>query len=352
MATLNDVFGLRLKNARLMMGYSHQQVADAIGVSKQMVSKYELGKSLPDSANLIKLANFLKQNVDYFFNKPSVSLKNVCFRKRASLSGKKEKVIREKILLDVENYLTLENLLEIDVKFINPLSNSVTSLDDAEKAANCLRQEWGLGLDPIAKVVAVLEDNGIKVVEVVEEIKEFDGLSSMIDDKYPVVVINSNFSVERKRFTMLHELGHLLMNMVLSDDKSQNEKFCNRFAGAMLIPADSLFKELGRIRSKVTLNELEFFQVEYGISIPALVYRLADLNIINENLKRSFFVKYRTDVNFKRDCDRPIFKGDESSDRFHRLVLRALAEETISISKAASLLRTSIEDIKRTFILI
>jgi Zn-dependent peptidase ImmA (M78 family)/DNA-binding XRE family transcriptional regulator len=353
MATLLEIFGLRFKNARLIKGYSHQQIADEIGVSKQMVSKYELGKSLPDSTNLIKLANFLGQNIDYFFSAPTVNLGEVSFRKKASLSVIKEKGIKEKILIDVENYLTIENLLGIKGDFINPIAEmSISTPEEAENAANSLRAHWRIGVDPIANIIGMLEDQKIKVVEVNEELQEFDGLSSMIDNQYPVVVINKNFPIERKRFTLLHELGHLLMNISLDIEKNQVERLCDRFAGSMLIPSNILLKEFGSKRTNFSINELESFQEEYGISIPALIFRLFNLGIINQSQKKSFFFRYSTVEHFKKVCDTLRYKGEESSDRFQRLVYRALAEEIISISKAAALLRTSIENIRENFTLI
>ena len=83
---------------------------------------------------------------------------------------------------------------------------------DIETATQLIRTDWRLGQNSIPSVVEMLEDNHIKVVEVDEPL-EFDGLSSMIDNNIPVIVVNKNFPVERKRFTLLHELGHLLMNL-------------------------------------------------------------------------------------------------------------------------------------------
>ncbi len=53
---MKNIFSKRLKSARLIKGYSMQDLAVMLNVSKQMVSKYENGKSIPDSSGLIKMA--------------------------------------------------------------------------------------------------------------------------------------------------------------------------------------------------------------------------------------------------------------------------------------------------------
>lgn len=55
-------------------------------------------------------------------------------------------------------------------------------------------------------VIGLLEEHGIKVMEI-DALGFFDGLSSMVNDVYPVIVLNKNFCSEHKRFTALHELG-------------------------------------------------------------------------------------------------------------------------------------------------
>ncbi len=77
----------------------------------------------------------------------------------------------------------------------------------------------------------------------------FDGLSGWADERIPIIVVNKYFTIERKRFTALHELGHLLLNFAEELDPKFIEKLCQRFAGAILIPRETFFNELGDYRS-------------------------------------------------------------------------------------------------------
>ena len=77
----------------------------------------------------------------------------------------------------------------------------------------------------------------------------FFGLSTFVNGKIPVIVLNNNKSISlvRKRFTVLHELGHLLLALDHLGDKSK-ERACDHFAGAMLLPVDSFKKIFGSHR--------------------------------------------------------------------------------------------------------
>ena len=58
-------FGTRLKDLRIEYGLTQEEVADKICVTKQAVSKWENGLSLPDVAALGSLAELYNTTVDY-----------------------------------------------------------------------------------------------------------------------------------------------------------------------------------------------------------------------------------------------------------------------------------------------
>jgi len=179
---MKEIFGARLKNARIMHGYSLQQLADILDLSKQMVSKYEQGKSMPDSSLLILLSKNLNLKPDYFFKPFGAELGQVEFRKKSSFSQKKINSLKERIKFDLENYLEVEDILDQASVFENPLHNfEISSLEDVEASADKLREAWGLGEDPIHNVIAILEKKKIKVVEIEDEEQKFDGLATYAD---------------------------------------------------------------------------------------------------------------------------------------------------------------------------
>ncbi|MBN2892314.1 MAG: hypothetical protein JXL97_10625, partial [Bacteroidales bacterium] len=99
-------------------------------------------------------------------------------------------------------------------------------------------------------------------------------------------------------------------------------------------------------------TELISIQKQYGISIPAIMYRLVSLGIFDNSKIKSFYIKQNQDNEFKRLVNESRYYGNEKSSRFNSLVYKALSQEIISISKASSLLNTDIESLRNNLTLI
>ena len=348
-----QIFATRLKAARKINKLSLQGLADKLKglVSKQALHKYEQEKMLPDSSVLIALAKALDLDLDYFSRSLMVELPEVDFRKRAKLRKKEIDRIKEISRDQLERYLQIESFLGLDQGFQNPLDELVIrSTADAEETSNVLRDNWKLGYDPLPNIVEMLEENGIKIIEV-DAPEEFDGLAAMVGN-IPVIVLNSNLSdLVRKRFTAVHELGHLLMQ--ISGDISQKvkEKNCDAFAGAFLLPADSLKAEIGISRTRLSVQELIYVKNYYGISIAGIIFRAKQTGIISERSFQDFWKWRNQHPDRRMEIGMGEYKGREESNRFEQLVLRAVNEDIITSSKGANLLGISMRDIRKKLIL-
>lgn len=349
---MENLVAYRIKNARKLKGFSQQEIADELEISKQMVSKYESGTSMPTSSKLIKLSRLFDLKIDYFFSSFKVDIGEVNFRKKSNFSMKKQDSLKEEIKIKLENYIWIEDTLSIDYSFKNIIKDDkIENIEDVENAVLKLRREWNIGEDPIHNIIQLLEDKEIKVIELFDADDKFDGLATYVNNKYPVIVVNGNFPVERKRFTLLHELGHLLLNLQ-NCEENEEENFCNKFSSEFLLPKNIVIKEFGGKRDRVTLPELISSQQKYGISIPAIIYRLVDARILSKERQKQFYIKMNLNSSLKKDVNLTRFETPEKSNRYERLVYRALAQENISISKASSLLNKNIEVVKENYALI
>jgi Zn-dependent peptidase ImmA (M78 family)/DNA-binding XRE family transcriptional regulator len=343
-------FAERLKSARVMAGYSLQDLAEKIGdlVSKQALGKYEQGIMKPNSEVLLALCKALNVKTDYFSREPKVNLQDIEFRKLQKLSARENSKIVQQTIDFLERYLELEEILGIQNKFSNAFSRlPIEDNKGVEKLVHDLRYDWKLGTDPLFNIMELLEDHGIKVMEVDAPI-EFSGMSTWVNDEVPVIVINSKLDefLDRKRFTALHELGHLMMPQIKSFDLKQKESFCNYFAGAMLMPEELFRKELGGNRKKILFNELAAIKKQYGISYKAVIYRAKNLGVISESYCKQFMFMMSS-MGYR--INEPVqYVGYEKSNRFSQLLSRALAEEIISMSKAAALNNQKLADFRDT----
>ena len=341
------IFGQRVKRARTMRGLSMEKLSEKMGnaLSRMSISKYERGEVYPTSSNLILLAEALELPVDYFFRESNYQVEAIKFRKRSSLGEKKSDMIKEKVIDVVERYCEVEDICADSRPFKSSSQNIVSDKKGAIEAAIQLRNRWDLGLDGIVSVSELLEEHGIKVVEIEEETK-FDGLSLIVNENLPVIVLNTSFSSERRRFTAFHELGHLSLNFAPSLSEKECEALCNTFANEMLLPGDAFKSLVGESRPRISIPELLAIQKQYGISIDALMYKAKEMGIISERRYRQHFIDKNTDREFKESVEQSHWE-EKSASRFERMVYRALSDSLISFSKAAYLLNRSVEEVRR-----
>lgn len=337
----------RLKSARLLAGLSLRELEEKLSfrITYNSINKYEKGQMQPDDGTIIRLAQILKVRPSYFFESNDVQLGEISFRKSNSITETEIEIIKEKTKDKVERYIEVEKLLNISRPFNNPIERKhVKHVEKAEDMAEIIRNEWNLGTYPIPNVVEMLEENEVKVIEI-DGSEKFDGLSTYVDDGIPVTVINDSFTVERKRFTALHELGHLTMNLKLSS-KKEIENACHRFAGALLFPKDIAIGTLGEKRSTIAMGELITIKEEYGISIQATMRRALDLAIISPNTYRQFCIKIS---NNKKEEGLGNYKGEEKSYRLIQLVLRLASENIVSLDKASALAGVTLAEFNSIF---
>lgn len=338
------MIGERLKLARSAAGLSLRELEERVGglVSAQAIGKYERDEMMPGSEILIALARALGVSEDYLLRIDAVELVGVEYRKQRLDKAKDRARVRAQVLSAVERYLEVEDLLAISSDWHAPkgFPRKVSRADDGEDAAKVLRSAWKLGVDPIPNLAEFLEEKAIKIVSVPLP-ERVSGVKASVQKKdgsrVQAIVLNTEHAGERQRFTLSHELGHLVL-----DGGAVAENVCNRFAGAFLIPEETLRAEIGNSRTSISVRELFGLKQLFGVSAQAIAFRAADLGIINESLKRQIFIEFG-----KRGWrkEEPNSVPKEHPSRFKRLCLRALAEDVISVSKAAELLDVSAREL-------
>lgn len=342
------MFSVRLHRARKAAGLSLRDLGERVGVSHAAIKKYEDGLTMPSSDILIGLSRALKVRTEYFFRPEPVALEGIEYRKRSSLPKKRLDAITHEVIDQIERRIELENLFpQPPVKAFAPvagLPTTVAAMGQIEEVAERVRETWDLGFDPIPDLIDVLETNGIRVFMIEADAEnKFDGLAARVNGM-PIIVVGRHWPGDRQRFTLAHELGHLMLEGRLPDDMDE-EMACNRFAGAFLFPRASVLQELGEHRNAIELKELGLLKEEFGLSMAGILYRARDLDIISPAYREEQAKLFRFKGWYRKEpgCDYPT----EKTHIFEQLVFHALAEEYIGESKAAELMNMPLHEFRR-----
>ena len=346
------MFSERLKLARKRSGLSLRELSSNINgmVSAQAIGKYERGEMMPSSSVAIALANALDVTTTYLLSPTVVSLESVEFRKLASTKVRERAMVEAAVLDHVDRYLQVEELLDIASsiwEIPHGAPYPAETVEDGELIAVRVREAWNLGGGPIPSMTELLEEHGTKVLKL-DFPQTVDGLTCFVhrtdETAVPAIVCSTAKSIERQRFTLAHELGHLVMNIPAG---MPEEKICDRFASALLVPRDELVREVGHRRLDFGFGELVEIKKIFGVSAAALVIRMRDLGIIGEATVTRIFRGIGRSWRTQEPCP---LSQPESPKRFRRLCLRALAEDVISESKAAELLGMRVSEIERVMV--
>jgi len=350
---MNNTIANKIKELREKSDFSLNELAEMVGLTKQSIHKFENGIVNPSNETLMKLADVFNVSFSYFFENLSqhkIDLKSIKFREKSKIENKAFEIeVKEDVCTALSKLLELEDVMCESPTFYNPLEDVIISTDrDIEKAAKVLRKKWKIGNGPIKDVIETLENKGLYVVEI-SRFEDFSGLCGIVNETIPIIVLNSYFkSIERKRFTALHELGHLVLQF--SEDLSDNaiEKFCDKFAGAVLLVDETLLEELGKNRTVISLAELRELKELYGISIQAIIMRARQTGLVSYETSNDWWKSYEEWNNDETKVnDFGNYNGIEKTRRFKKLLIRGLNERRISISKAAELSGKKIDVLKK-----
>jgi Zn-dependent peptidase ImmA (M78 family)/transcriptional regulator with XRE-family HTH domain len=332
-------FGGRLKMARKAKKLTLEKLAEEIGVTAMSISKYENNKMNPDSTMLLKLANALDFNVEFFFRERGLELSPIKKRGHSRLSKKDEEMVEARVMDYVERYLEAKAYFPEDAKPANQ-KMSFKSIDDIERVAIEVRDQWEIGLDPIDSLVRTLEDRGI-IIYFTESVNELDALTFDVNGTH-VIAVNKDMPGDRQRFDIAHELGHIILEIPDSMEEKDEEKAAHRFAGAFLAPEPVVRMELGDHRSFVSIEEWYLLKHKYGLSIQAWIRRGRDLDIISHHVYQVLMAMFSAN-NWRRQEPGDPYPPEEPPKHFEMMLRRLYAEEAITFSRAQELYGEALE---------
>lgn len=274
----------RLTMARELAGLRKRDLADAIGRTAAAVSQYELGQSRPSAETLLRCAATLAMPVSFFTTgRPQLRLDtaHAHFRSlRATTAGQRQQALAHvELLWELTDQLDqVIELPQVDVGLPLGMPHG-----DPAATADTMRKAWHLPTGPVVHLVRNLEARGIVLTQLpAVDSETIDAFSAALHGR-PMIVLSHKGNPMRRRFSVAHELGHLLLHPDPAPGSGVHEREANTFAAEFLMPA----AEIGdRLPTPVDVAELKNIADGYGVSVAALAYRGKDLGVYGESTLR------------------------------------------------------------------
>jgi Zn-dependent peptidase ImmA (M78 family)/DNA-binding XRE family transcriptional regulator len=277
-----------ITQARQSRGLTQSALAKQINISQGALSKIEAGVSLATLEDLHHIAEALDYPPHFFLQHIKIhgpGISELFHRKRQKLSATKLNKIYALADIrrtEISKLLRSWNLPEVDFPRM-----PIDEFDEKpEKIARTVRALWALPTGPIHSMTQVIEDAGGVIVQHDFDTRQIDGFSQRLDGIPPIFHMNKQLAPDRWRWTLAHELGHLVMHFEVDQAKLVEEQ-ADRFAGEFLAPAHEIKPQLWEL----SFQKLAGLKRYWKISMQALIMIAYRLGVINDRKRRYMFMQ-------------------------------------------------------------
>lgn len=262
----NDHFNPRMVTlARVSRGFTQSDLAEALGTSQSLVSKIEDGMSICPEPLLKKFTEVLHYPVSFFEQDWDIEGNpEQLFRRRKTIPKSIVNQALARITIRRNNIAELMRLVEH--REVNlPEFHADDFADGIEEVARKTRVALRIPDGPIHKPIRFIERTGCVVILFDFETAKIDAFSTWADD-IPVIFLNNRVVPSRQRFNLAHELGHLVMRHMATDEA---EEEANAFASEFLAPV----ADMKHMITPLDINRLGQLKVHWKLSMRAIVYK-------------------------------------------------------------------------------
>ena len=352
--------GQRLADARKSRGVTQEDAAERLGCSRPTLIAIEKGTRTAKPDEILALASYYGRSVHELVrpDEPDIDLQphlRAVAQKMKADDGELGMAIEE-LQRFARDYRRLERLMAATPAHNYPaevrLSERIDVAELAEDVAIQERRRLGLGDQPVINLRTILEsDVGLRIFYW-KLPSPIAGMYAFVADFGGCILVNLKHSAERRRASMVHEYGHLIVDryrpgidyLNVEGRKPANERFAEAFSMSFLMPATSL-----RRRFNETVASSGDFQVAdlcrlahmYFVSFEAMTLRLERLGLIPKGT-RDFLKESRFEVRkASRILDLPSHPVTDTPypDRYKYLAVHAYERAEITETELATFLR-------------
>ncbi len=278
------MIGERVRLAREACLLTQLQLSETSGVPQGTLSQMEAGRiASPSRDAVVAIARATNFPESFFSLGPLPDLPEGHYRKLKRGTSKVTRQVRAQVRQAVELVQLSEGRVKLPTLAFEPV-DVLEDLAGVEQVAERMRVALGVGArDPIPNLTRAIERAGVVLVALAIEMRDHDGFSAWPDfglGGRPIIAVSPTTAGDRNRFTLAHELGHLVLHTTRTEvGSSQAETEAHRFAGALLIPQQAAAETL---RPPLTLQVLKEVKATFGVSIAMGARRAFDLGMISK----------------------------------------------------------------------
>lgn len=270
-----------IRIARESRGITQGVLARRLAVTQGKISKMESGLLGVSEEMVAKLAMALDYPEEFFYFGDQVyghgisMIGELYYRKRKNVPDKIIDKISARINIRRMHLVRLLRAIEIKNDLFETFERQEYD-GSAERVAHAVRATWALPKGPIKDLTKAIEDGGGIVIEFDFETKTIDAISQWLPDLPPLFFVNMHSPADRLRFSLAHELGHVVMHKICKPDLEVMETEANQFASEFLMPR----AEVSRLFDNVNLLRIANLKPYWKVSMAALLHRAYDLKKI------------------------------------------------------------------------
>jgi len=327
--------------ARQARGITQAEISNLSQINQGFVSKIENGIKEPSTDTIKRFSEILKFPVSFFYQQEEVyglplSVHPFMHRKKSTVTIRGLDMIHAQTNITIMNLKHLLNSVSLTFNNVMPYMDIDEYGEDVEKIAELTRRTWLLPRGPIQNVTDYLEKAGCIVIWSDFDNIDIDGLTLHINNLPYCIFVNINRPSDRMRFTLCHELGHIIMHRSPCPDM---ENQATKFASAFLMPAYDIKESLTTFSYRITLETLAHLKPIWKVSMQALLMRITDLGLINKTQREYLWKRIniaRIRLREPPELDLP-YEEPKLLPRILKLHLEDLGYSVSELSKAVNL---------------
>lgn len=283
-----------LRVARQRLGFSQGEAAEKLSTPQVTLSRYENAVSIPTDEFVVKAATVYDMPISFFRQTDNVFGAPVSvhpmWRKKTDVTVREiDRILAEmnirvmhiRRMLDAVEYSPQMNIPRLDLDDYD---------GDIERITSIVRAHWLMPSGPFENLTAAVERAGAIVIHSAMGGSTVSGVTVNVPGLLPIIILNQDQPADRMRFTLAHELGHIVMHRFPSPDM---ETEANNFASALLMPRSEI--AIATRGGKLDMARLAALKPEWRVSMQAILYRAQSLGFIEKQKAAWLWRKFAMD---------------------------------------------------------